>query len=251
MRNIMFIVYFLGGCVLGGHGQTVPSMQSGDSMVSDINAFLPSGRYVARMFIPVNGELSPQDQELENKMKKVILQLAPMMKDSVKNQEDVGRILARMGITTQELEAYYKMEDKRAQNIRITETDSLEIINADHVISFRGSGSIRPLDSLVIDPLFKRALFGGNEIAFRRRKDNPDSANAFRSGVVMDEFRYEQMADGTGNMMDVLANMQQIVVEVGRLKTTGETTLLLTAVKYVDKRLVMNLVVPVLIRVRD
>jgi len=221
--------------------------QSGAAIADDIRDLLPSGKYLAKSFLPATPELTPREKELQDKIVKAAMDHADWFRDSVKSIEDVDRMMKKLGLTPEELEEYTKQTTKSSGGIRITGSDSLEIIRSGNIISFRGHGASRPLDSLQINLDANNAVFRGQVMPFKGPAGKIGDGKLFELSKGY-EYSYEPPLDATGDPMHVIDNLTRYTLVVGRVQTTNETVLVLMAMKNVNRRTVLNINVPLLFK---
>jgi len=235
--TLLFILFFLSST----------HAQSGSVVADDIKELLPPGKFLAKSFLPALPELTPREKELQSKITKAAMEHASWFRDSMKGMDDVDKMMEKLGLTPAELEEFGKLSAKTSSSIRITGSDSLEILRSGNIISFKGHGVSKPLDSLQINLDANNAVFRGQVIPFKRSSPKNSDQDPFKTSKGY-EYSYEPPSDATAGPMHAIDNLVNFSLYVGSMQTTGETVLILLVLKNVDRRTVLNINVPLLFK---
>lgn len=253
MKKVLTLLTFLTSFSVFSFSQTYAPDKipiSRDSAVKDLLSYLQPGKHIAGIIAaPGNSnKYTPRQQEIMAKAMKAMTKNSAWVRDSLAYYAQQGRLdvfREKLGLTEDEFKEYTKLGEKGTENneISISGHDTLEIIRNDHVITFGGTGLLRPLDSLSIDLRSNQAKYKEFIMAYSKKVGSSNSNNAFKSEWSGNEYKFESLPpDGFKNMETL--NWTQVSLQVSKLKNNGKTTLFLMAIQYVQGKHILNVVVP-------
>jgi hypothetical protein len=208
------------------------------SPAADIKAWLKPGEHVVSLIGMAPDRSTPREKELLGKAAQGAREHLAWFRDSLSTiSSDLAAYHDKFGLTEEEFREYIQIVDKKKKDTAtgITGHDTLKISGKGDILSFMGTGKLKPLDSLTIN-LFNNTVFYGHfELTYGSPKKPKGENSALKPFGTSYEYTFEDLGDldPTKAANPASMNMTSFKLQLGHNKDTGETFLNFMGMRYV------------------
>ncbi|WP_315823483.1 hypothetical protein [Paraflavitalea speifideaquila] len=213
----------------------------------DLPTLLKPGKHTASIISMSPPTQTPRQNELLAKVMKAMQKNMQWFKDSLALVTDMNAYYNKFGLTKEEFEEYLAMSgEKPTMNSAITAQDTLELTHTNHLISFKGQGRLKALDSLHIDLQKNTAVFRGQDIPYDKFRQMPATNNPFKSSLSGHLYKFEANGAVDSQKPADLKNysVSNYSVMIGKMDSNGKTAILVMIMQMDNGKMVRNIILP-------
>jgi len=210
----------------------------------DISAFLRAGVYLVDHVTFLPPKKSEREITLENKVNKAMMANLKWFTDTFPQmKEPPGNYYEKLGLTKEEFEEYSKSQDATPKReIHVTGHDSLAILKSGNLISFKGQGRLRVLDSLQFDLAHNAALYKRLILDYKAKESGGNKHEITTPEVGGYTYEYEEGGPGAGNDMNFSMTNYQLMI--GKAYANGRLLVIFTALEVDNGKTKIRIVLP-------
>lgn len=213
------------------------SRANAQSPTADIKAWLKPGEHVVALIGKAPDRSTPREKQLLGKAAQGAREHLAWFRDSLSTITDLTAYHDKFGLTEEEFREYLQIAERQKQDTvtAITGHDTLKISDKGNILSFKGSGKLKPLDSLTVNLSNNTVFYGHFQLTYTPLKKGKQENSALKTFGAGYEYAYEDYGnlDPAKAMNPRDMNMTSFKLQLGRNKETGETFLNFMAMKYV------------------
>jgi len=205
---------------------------------NEVLSLLKPGKHIASIATSDYQSSTPRLDTISMKVQYFMGQHETWFRDSMPFIADLTPYHSKFNLTKEEFNDYLKFRN----NVKKYIQDSLEIIKKGNLLTFKGMGKLKMLDSLIIDLSKNKAVYKGYAMKFVKKIEVPGVSNLWNTPGYSFEYAFE---DGPAKLPESISVLQQtsktmVGLYIGKNKERNKTSFFLTANRFDKGSLTMN-----------